>query len=107
MKLSGTTRHILPACPARPRCRHRTALGAHVDDPVRGLDDIQVVLDDDHRIAFVHQAVDDLEQLADVLEMQTGCRLVENVDVRPVERFCSSAASLTRCASPPDSVGAG
>ena len=27
--------------------------------------------------------------------------------VRPVERFCSSEASLTRCASPPDSVGRG
>lgn len=26
--------------------------------------------------------------------------------MRPVERFCNSAASLTRCASPPDSVGA-
>ena len=27
--------------------------------------------------------------------------------VRPFERFCSSEASLTRCASPPDSVVAG
>ena len=27
--------------------------------------------------------------------------------VRPVDRRCSSEASFTRCASPPDSVGAG
>src|SRR5690242_7779216 len=44
-----------------------TALGPHVDDPVRGLDDVEVVFDDDHRIALVDKAVDHLEQLPDVL----------------------------------------
>src|SRR3984885_15052573 len=57
----------------------RTALRAHVDDPVRCLDHIQVVFDDDYRIALVHKAVDDIEQLADVFEMQSGGGLVENV----------------------------
>jgi hypothetical protein len=41
------------------------------------------VLDDDHRIALVHKAVDDLEQLADVLEMQAGGGFVEDVDGPP------------------------
>ena len=31
------------------------ALGTHVDDPVRGLDDVEVVLDDDDRVALVDQ----------------------------------------------------
>src|SRR6185312_1876031 len=48
------------------------AFRAEVDDPVRGLDHIEVVLDDDHRVALVHQTVQDLKQLADVLEVQTG-----------------------------------
>ena len=56
-----------------------TPLGTHVDDPVRCLDHVQVVLDDDHRIAFVDKAVDDIEQLADVFEMQSGGGLVEDV----------------------------
>ena len=59
------------------------ALGAHVDDPVRRLDHVQVVFDDDHRIAFVDKAVDDVQQLADVVEMQAGGRLVEDVDGAP------------------------
>lgn len=45
------------------------------------------------------------------LRMSSKCRPVVGSSrmytVRPVDRFCSSAASFTRCASPPDSVGAG
>ena len=45
------------------------------------------------------------------LRMSSKCRPVvgssSTYTVRPVERFCSSLASLTRCASPPDRVGAG
>ena len=33
------------------------ALGSQVDDPVGGLDDVEVVLDDDDRVAFVAQRV--------------------------------------------------
>ena len=56
------------------------ALGAHVDDPVGGLDDVEVVLDDDDGVALVDQALEHVEQLADVLEVQAGGRLVEHVD---------------------------
>ena len=56
------------------------ALGAEVDDPVGGLDDVEVVLDDDHRVALLDQLVEHLEQLADVLEVQAGGRLVEDVE---------------------------
>ncbi len=56
------------------------ALGAHVHEPVGGLDHVEVVLDDDDRVALVDQAGEDLQQLADVLEVQTGGRLVEDVD---------------------------
>src|SRR3954451_6329307 len=39
----------------------RPTLGAHVDDPVRALDDVEVVLDDNDRVALVDQALQDAE----------------------------------------------
>ena len=47
---------------------------------VGGLDDVEVVLDDDHGVAGVHQAVEHAQQLADVLEVQAGGGLVEDVE---------------------------
>ena len=58
----------------------RSALGAHVDDPVGGLDHIEVVLDHQHRVAQVDQAVQHFEQFADVGEVQSGRRFIEQVD---------------------------
>ena len=55
------------------------ALGPEVDDPVGGLDDVEVVLDDEDRVAAVDQAMEDLEQLLDVGEVEPGRRLVEDV----------------------------
>jgi hypothetical protein len=48
------------------------ALGAEVDDPVGALDDIEVVLDDDERVAGVGEAVEDLQSL----RMSSKCRPV-------------------------------
>ena len=53
--------------------------GAHVDHPVGSLHDVEVVLDDDDRIALVDKRLQDAEQFADVLEMQACCRLVEDI----------------------------
>ena len=44
------------------------------------LDDVEVVLDDEHRVAGVHQALQNLEQLLHVGEVQTGGGLVEDVE---------------------------
>ncbi|MNT60026.1 hypothetical protein D3C72_1975830 [compost metagenome] len=38
------------------------AFRAHVDQPVRRLDDVQVVFDDEHRIAGVDELVQHLQQ---------------------------------------------
>ena len=56
------------------------ALGAEIDDPVGGLDDVEVVLDDEHGVAVVDEAVEHLEQLLDVVEVEAGGRLVEQVE---------------------------
>ena len=47
-----------------------SAFGTHVDNVVGRLDNVHVVLDNDHRIAFVHKALQHAEQHAYVLEVQ-------------------------------------
>ncbi len=58
-------------------------LGAQVDDPVGRLDHVEVVLDDDHRVAQIDQAIEHVEQLANVVEVQARRRLVEQVQRPP------------------------
>ena len=55
--------------------------GPKVDHPIRGLDDVEIVLDHDHGVAGVDQVVEHLEELADVLEVEAGGGLVEDVAV--------------------------
>ena len=49
-------------------------------DPVGGLDDVEVVLDHDHRVAVVAQPVQHAQQQVDVVEMQARGGLVEDVE---------------------------
>ena len=83
------------------------ALGSEVDDPVGGLDDVEVVLDDQDGVAALDKPLQHDEQLPNVVEVQARGWLVEDVEGAPVLRRCSSLASFTRWASPPDSVVAG
>src|SRR6185437_8121427 len=48
------------------------AFRAEIDDPVGGLDDLEVVLDDEHRVPGLHERVKHLQELADILEMEAG-----------------------------------
>jgi hypothetical protein len=54
-----------------------SALRAQVDDPVGCLDDLQVVLDHDDCVAGIGQAVQDMKELADVVEVQPSGRFVQ------------------------------
>ena len=72
----ATSSGVPSAMTRPPRCRPR----GQVDDPVGVLDDVEVVLDDDDGVALVDEALEHVEELADVLEVQTGRRLVEDVD---------------------------
>src|SRR6478609_2332190 len=55
--------------------------GAEVDDPVTVRHHRLVVLDHDHGLPAVDQAVEQAEQVLDIREVETGRRLVEDVDV--------------------------
>jgi len=49
-----------------------TAFRAEIDDPVGGLDDVEIVLDDDDGVAVITQPVQYRQQLCDVMEVQAG-----------------------------------
>ena len=46
-----------------------SAFGPEVDDPVRGFDDIQIVLDDQHRTSRLDQTFESDKQLIDVVKV--------------------------------------
>src|SRR5437867_2061091 len=57
-----------------------TALGPEVDHVIRGLDHVQMVLDDQDGVAGVDQAVEHAQELLDVVEMEPRRRLVQDVE---------------------------
>ena len=52
--------------------------GPQIDQVIGRPQQLQVVLDDDQRVADGQQRVEAVEQLHDVGEVQPGCRLVED-----------------------------
>ena len=56
------------------------ALGSHVDDVIGSLDDVEVVLDHDGGIAALDKFAQDTGQLGDVVKMEAGGGLVQDVD---------------------------
>ena len=67
--LGGSRGDDLPALVA--------GVGAQVNDPVGRLHNVEVVLDDQHRVAGIHEPLEDSKQHAHVVEVQAGGRLVE------------------------------
>src|SRR5579871_2504351 len=59
------------------------AFRPQVDHIVRGLNDIQVVFDDEDRVAGVYQPIQAIEEALNIGQMQAGGRLVQNVEDAP------------------------
>src|SRR5262249_58773702 len=59
------------------------ALGAEVDDPGRGADDVEVVLDHDQGMPGGEELPEGAHQLGHVVEVQARRRLVEEKQLRP------------------------
>ena len=78
---------------------------AHVDQVVGGVHGLLVVLDDEHGVAEVAQALERADELRVVALVQADRRLVEDVE-HADERRADLVASRIRWASPPDSVAA-
>src|SRR5437879_11617232 len=56
------------------------AFGAEVDNPVGLLDDVEVVLDDQHGVAEVDEPLQNVEKFSYVIEVQSCGGLVEDVE---------------------------
>ena len=54
-----------------------TGFGAHFQNPVAGLQHVEVVFHDDERVASLREAMEKADQACDVLAMQAGRRFVE------------------------------
>src|ERR1700676_4243905 len=55
------------------------AFGAQVDDPIRLGHDVEIVLDDDDRIAGIDQTVQDAQELFDIGHVQADRRFVKHI----------------------------
>ena len=64
-----------------------TAFWPHVHNPVCSLDDVKIVFDNQHAVALIHQPLDPQHELANILKVQTGCGLIQNVDRPAVGSF--------------------
>ena len=56
------------------------AAGAQINDVVGRFDHMQVVLDHDQRIARIAQLMQYFEQLGNVVKVQAGGRLIQNIE---------------------------
>src|ERR1700741_4003741 len=56
-----------------------SAFGAEIDDPVGSFYYIEIMLDDHDSITLVSQTMNDFQQQCDVVKVQTGGRLVQDV----------------------------
>ena len=93
--------------------------GAEIEDPVGFGGDGHVVLDDDDGVAFIDEAMEDVDEALDVFEVEADGGLFDQIErlrwvsaallrVALVPRpLVSSETSLMRCASPPERVGEG
>ena len=67
--------------PSGPRSTIQSAaFRTEIDQPIRRLDHIEVVLDHQHRVPAVDQSLQHLQELLDVCEVKAGRRLIEDVE---------------------------
>src|SRR5688500_14127064 len=73
-------RHFLWCPGSDDHAATNSAFGSEIDDPVRGLDDVEVVLDHQHGVPAIDEAVQHFEQQPNILEVQPRRGFVEDVE---------------------------
>ena len=63
------------------------AFRSQVDNPVSGFDHVEIVFNHHNGIALIAQFMQYVEQLLNIGEVQTGGRLVENIQCLPGAAF--------------------
>src|SRR5438067_12989112 len=52
-----------------------------IDNPISRLNDFEIVFDHNDRVSALDQALKNPQQHRDIVEMETCCRLIENIQV--------------------------
>jgi len=52
-------------------------LGPEINDPIGTFDDVEVVLDNEHRMTGIDETLKSFQQNADVVKVQAGGRFIE------------------------------
>src|SRR5690242_8254812 len=55
-----------------------TGFRPEVNNPIRGFDDVKVMLHDENGMAIIHEALKGLQEHSNILKMKAGGGLVEN-----------------------------
>src|SRR5206468_2238469 len=76
----GLARHVFRSSLRDNAPARLAAFRAEINDPIRRFDDIEVVLDDEQRVARGAEFEQHFQQLGHVREMQSRRRLIENVE---------------------------
>ena len=71
---------LLRRSPGNHRAALVTAFRPDINQIIRRLNHIQVMFNDNDRIAAVRQSAQNLDQLMDIGKMQSRRRLIQNVD---------------------------
>src|SRR5207245_11599935 len=80
---SGTTGNFFRGPSAHDLAATFATFRSQIDNPVRAFDHLQIVFNHDHRITRVAQLHQYLQEFLNVGEMQSGGRLIENVERAP------------------------
>ena len=73
-----TFRDLFRRAAGNDRAAAVASLGAEVDDVVGSLDDVEIMLNDKHGVATVHQRLQHFDQSVDVSGVKSRCRLVQH-----------------------------
>src|SRR5208283_4746488 len=75
-----TARNVFGSSLCHDAAATLTTFRSEIDNPVGLFDDIEIVLDDQDRIAEIDQALKNIDELSHIVEMQAGGGFVQNVD---------------------------
>ena len=90
----GVFRHLFRGAGCHNAAAASAAFRSQVNDIVGALDHIQIVLNNDHRIARVHQFVQHLDKTVHIGHMQTGGGFVQNIHGLPGSAACQFVGQL-------------
>ena len=76
----GTLCHLFRRSGCNDGSASLTAFRSQINDIVSGFDNIQIMLNDQHRVACIANPLQDVQQARHIIAVQSRCRLVQNIE---------------------------